>query len=160
MAPNAGSVTAPEAPGRHFGEHARLSYAKVSEFQRRGLVHFHGAVRVDGPNGPADPCPAVIDQHALGDAIRYAARTATVTTIRPDGTPLVLRWGVQLDLRPITTAVAGQLEDEHGQISDTALAGYIAKYATKPPEPPKDPTGPSATGTTSSSSTSPNTTGA
>ena len=35
------------------------------------------------------------------------------------------------DLRPITAATASQLEDDTGQISGTALAGYIAKYATK-----------------------------
>jgi hypothetical protein len=119
------------APGRCFSDHARLSYAKVAEFQRRGLVHFHAAVRVDGPDGPVDPCPSGINHATLGDAIRHAAQTATVTAVRPDGTPLVLRWGVQIDLRPITATAAGQLEDERGQISEIALAGYIAKYATK-----------------------------
>jgi hypothetical protein len=43
----------------------------------------------------------------------------------------VLGWGAQLDLRPITPAVAPQLENEAGEITDAALAGYIAKYATK-----------------------------
>ena len=118
-------------PGRAFREHARLSYAKVAEYQLRGLVHFHAAIRADGPDGPADPPPAGITQEALADAIRHAARAAAITTRRPDGTPLVLGWGIQLDLRPITATVAGQLEDGAGQISDAALAGYIAKYATK-----------------------------
>jgi hypothetical protein len=39
--------------------------------------------------------------------------------------------GAQLDLRPVASTAAAQLEDETGQISDAALAGYIAKYATK-----------------------------
>lgn len=30
--------------------HARLEYAKVAEFQSRGLVHFHALVRIDGPD--------------------------------------------------------------------------------------------------------------
>jgi hypothetical protein len=62
---------------------------------------------------------------------RYHPIRATLTTTRPDGTPLVLGWGAQLDLRPVTTSAARHLEDEHGQITDAALAGYIAKYATK-----------------------------
>lgn len=32
----------------------RLSYAKVAEYQARGLVHFHAVIRLDGPEGPAD----------------------------------------------------------------------------------------------------------
>ena len=39
---------------------------------------------------PPTPCDA---------AIRDAARAAVLTTTRPDGTPLVLGWGAQLDLR-------------------------------------------------------------
>jgi hypothetical protein len=40
---------------RKFLQHARLSYAKVAEYQRRGLVHFHAVIRLDGPDGPSDP---------------------------------------------------------------------------------------------------------
>nr|WP_311132036.1 replication initiator [Nonomuraea gerenzanensis] len=32
----------------------RLSYAKVAEYQARGLVHFHAVIRLDGPDGPTD----------------------------------------------------------------------------------------------------------
>ena len=114
-----------------FRDHARLSYAKVAEYQRRGLVHFHAIIRLDGPDGPSDPCPPGLDTSALDAAIWHAATTATINTTRPDGTPLVLRWGTQLEVRPITAAAANQLEDDAGQLSDAALAGYIAKYATK-----------------------------
>jgi hypothetical protein len=51
--------------------------------------------------------------------------------IRPDGQTLTLRWGAQLDLRPIAPGALRQLEDDSGEITDIALAGYIAKYATK-----------------------------
>jgi hypothetical protein len=44
---------------------------------------------------------------------------------------LVLGWGTQLDLREVSAAARQQIEDEDGEITDTALAGYIAKYATK-----------------------------
>jgi hypothetical protein len=116
---------------RDFRDHARLSYAKVAEYQRRGLVHFHAVLRLDGPEGAADPAPAGLGTVELRAAVVHAARTATITTARPDGTPLVLGWGTQLDLRPVTPAAARQVESEDGEITDTALAGYIAKYATK-----------------------------
>jgi hypothetical protein len=116
---------------RKFRDHARLSYAKVAEYQRRGLVHFHAVVRLDGPEGPADPCPPRLDQHTLRDAITRAATAAVLTVDRPDGTPLTLEWGTQLDLRPVTPSAARQVETDDGEMTDTALAGYIAKYATK-----------------------------
>jgi hypothetical protein len=43
----------------------------------------------------------------------------------------VLGWGAQLDLRPITPTATAQLENTDGEFTDAALAGYIAKYATK-----------------------------
>jgi hypothetical protein len=116
---------------RDFPQHARLSYAKVAEYQRRGLVHFHAVIRLDGPDGPTDPPPSGLTHDALHEAIRTAARAAQLTTTRPDRTELTLGWGAQLDLRPITTSARGQLENERGDITDAALAGYIAKYATK-----------------------------
>jgi replication initiator protein RepSA len=94
-------------------------------------VHFHAVIRLDGPDGPADPPPAGLDQAALRIAITAAARAATLTVHRPDGSPLVLGWGTQLDLREVTAAARAQIEDDAGEISDAALAGYIAKYATK-----------------------------
>lgn len=117
-------------PGWRFREHARLSYAKVAEYQRRGLVHFHAAVRLDGPEGPADPAPPGLDHDTLRGAVHEAARAVALEVRRPDGTPLVLGWGTQLDVRRIT-APDRAVTDEHGEITDASLAGYIAKYATK-----------------------------
>ena len=114
---------------RDFTAEARLSYGKVAEYQRRGLVHFHAILRVDGPAGPADPAPAWATPELLDHAVRAAAAAVTVTTHRPDGAPLVLGWGGQVDIRPIRPTDA--VEDEHGEITDQHLAGYIAKYATK-----------------------------
>jgi hypothetical protein len=117
--------------GAEFREHARLSYAKVAEYQRRGLVHFHAVIRLDGPDGPSDPPPAELDLAALRAGITAAARAATLTVTRPDGATVVLGWGEQLDLREVTAAARQQIEDDDGEITDTALAGYVAKYATK-----------------------------
>ena len=116
---------------REFRDHARLSYAKVAEYQRRGLVHFHAIIRLDGPDGPADPAPAGLDHTTLRAAITRAATAAVLTVARPDGTALDLAWGAQLDLRAVTPSTAGQVENDQGEMTDAALAGYIAKYATK-----------------------------
>ena len=116
---------------RDFPDHARLSFAKVAEYQRRGLVHFHAVIRLDGPDGPTDAPPPGLTHDALRTAIITAACNAQLTSARPDGTSLVLGWGAQLDLRPVTATAVGQLENRDGEITDAALAGYIAKYATK-----------------------------
>jgi hypothetical protein len=36
----------------------RVSYAKVAEYQRRGVFHFHAVIRLDGPAGPTTTPPA------------------------------------------------------------------------------------------------------
>ncbi len=116
---------------RDFRDHARLSYAKVAEYQRRGLVHFHAVVRLDGPDGPWTAPPAGITADALHAAIRDAAHDVSLTVDRPDGTRQVLAWGTQVDIRPITSTTAAALENDAGEITDSALASYVAKYATK-----------------------------
>ncbi|MEJ3652541.1 replication initiator [Actinomycetes bacterium KLBMP 9759] len=118
-------------PARLFPQWARLSYAKVAEYQRRGLVHFHAVLRVDGPGGPADRTPRAITPDLLRDAVQIAARAVRITVDRPDGTVLELHWGDQLDLRHITPTAAQDVEEPGGRISDAKLAGYVAKYATK-----------------------------
>ncbi|GAA4705874.1 hypothetical protein GCM10023215_52430 [Pseudonocardia yuanmonensis] len=129
--------------GRGFAQVARLSYAKVAEYQRRGLVHFHAALRLDGPDGPTDPPPAGIDGESLRGAIQEATTATALDVERPDGTTLRLRWGAQLDLREITPTAHDAVTDDTGEITDSRLAGYIAKYATKAPVRPRViPTGP------------------
>lgn len=108
---------------------ARLGYAKIAEYQARGLVHFHAVIRIDGPGGPADRPPAWADTQQLERAIRTAARTATVKTADPHrpGRRLNLRWGGQLDVRPVHLSGS----DNNDVLEDAKVAGYIAKYATK-----------------------------
>ncbi|WP_156755003.1 replication initiator [Actinokineospora pegani] len=113
---------------RDFRDHARVSYGKVAEYQRRGLVHFHAVVRIDGPDGPDKRPPSWATRDLLDAAVRVAASLTEVNTARPDGAVLVLRWGKQVDVRPV---VAEDVEDTEGQISEAKLAGYVAKYATK-----------------------------
>jgi hypothetical protein len=100
-----------------------VSFAKVAEYQRRGVVHFHAVIRFDGPDGPTLPPPGWATAEVLDKTVRHAAQAVTVTS--PDSEPLparVLTWGEQVDIRPITTT---------GELTDQAGAGYIVKYATK-----------------------------
>jgi len=111
---------------RELREHLVISFAKVAEYQRRGVVHFHAIIRADGPDGPTSPPPAWATGHLLTEAIRYAAGAVTVGTPPDDSEPgRVLRWGEQIDVRPVTA---------DGELTDQAVAGYVAKYATKAAE--------------------------
>ena len=112
--------------GKAFAAQARLSYAKVAEYQRRGVVHFHAIVRLDGPAGPSAAPPAWATLGLLTDAIGQAARTVQVRTPAAPRIPSrTLTWGGQLDIRPVMSA---------GELTDNTVAGYVAKYATKAAE--------------------------
>lgn len=100
----------------------RIAYAKVAEYQRRGSVHFHAVMRFDGPT-PATPPPAWATLPLLIQTIRTATRRVHLTV---PGLDTILRFGAQLDVRPI-------LPGHHGDdLTERAVASYIAKYVTKP----------------------------
>jgi hypothetical protein len=107
----------------------RLSYAKVAEYQRRGLIHFHAVVRIDGPEGPdGPPSPAEVTDDVLTAVIQAAAASVVVRT--PDSPAVGVReltWGDQVDVEPIATSESTSEDGWH----DRRVAGYVAKYATK-----------------------------
>ena len=106
---------------------ARLSFAKVAEFQRRGVVHFHAIIRLDGPAGPGDPLPAVsVDR--LACLIRAAAAGVELEVARSDQSCLTLCFGEQAEIRPLSAFRDGEAIDPE------AVAAYISKYATKATE--------------------------
>ncbi|CCK28649.1 Replication initiator protein [Streptomyces davaonensis JCM 4913] len=112
---------------RAFRHHARLSFAKVAEYQKRGAVHFHAVIRLDGPEGGDTTPPPWASAELLSDAIRAAATAARVDGPEIDGRTHHFAFGRQLDVRPIRSA-----DFDHGQeLTDRAVAAYIAKYATK-----------------------------
>ncbi|TDC05749.1 replication initiation protein [Streptomyces sp. 8K308] len=112
---------------RAFAQHARVSFAKVAEYQKRGAVHFHAVIRLDGPEGGPSTPPHWATAELLTDAIRAAATAATVNGPVFDGRAHTFRFGRQLDVRAIRSA-----DLDHGQeLTEQAVAGYIAKYATK-----------------------------
>ncbi|WP_406051536.1 replication initiator [Kribbella sp. NBC_00889] len=115
---------------KKHGASVKLSYGKVAEMQARGVAHFHALMRLDGVN-PLDPtvieppaCAATFGM--LADAVRRAATSTRFRSLphpdNPDG--WLIEWGTQLDVRPVRQAV-------DGAITETAVAGYLAKYATK-----------------------------
>ncbi|MEV0225863.1 replication initiator [Streptomyces sp. NPDC050704] len=107
-----------------FPDHARLSFARVAEYQRRAAVHVHAIVRLDGPNGPTDEPPAWGTVERLADAARASARRVLVRTpYSPAVGELALHWGDQIDTRPLHADGDGP--------DDDAVAAYVAKYVTK-----------------------------
>jgi len=97
---------------------ARLSFVKVVEYQRRGVVHVHAVIRLDGPDGACSPAPPELQLQQLLLAIRSAVSRAQAPIA---GGETIARWGRQIDLRPLP-------EEETVK---RAIAAYLAKYATK-----------------------------
>jgi hypothetical protein len=72
----------------------RVSFAKVAEYQRRAVVHFHAIIRLDGPAGPSTTPPAWATLDLLTAAIAQAADAVHLET--PVATGLrarTLAWG-------------------------------------------------------------------
>jgi hypothetical protein len=114
-------------PQSRIGDHLRLSFAKVAEYQKRGAVHFHAVIRLDGPDGPDTPPPGWATAAVLADAVRGAVDTTEVPLpYLPALGELVVRWGSQIDVHTIRAAVDGG-----GPITDQAVAAYVAKYVAK-----------------------------
>ena len=121
------------AHARELGTPARLSFAKVAEMQTRGVAHFHALVRLDGlhPDDPDTvvPAPDGLGYHQLVDALTHAVRTTRFRTPphpdNPDGWPI--QWGRELRILPVRLSTKGE-------ITETQVAGYLAKYATKATE--------------------------
>jgi replication initiator protein RepSA len=106
-------------------ELVRVSYVKVAEFQRRGVVHFHTLWRLDAPPGDElAPPPDEFDAELLADAITAALPKATVPAEAADAEPY--GWGRQHDVRALDVGADAQ--------EAARVAGYIAKYATKSTE--------------------------
>jgi hypothetical protein len=88
-----------------------------------------GSDGLDGTVGTVVAPPAWATVELLTAAIRHA--TSAVRVPSPLGLGLdPVGWGDQLDIHPITAGVLAQTSEA----SDTRVAGYLAKYATKATE--------------------------
>jgi hypothetical protein len=112
---------------KQFSQRCGVSFVKVAEFQRRGVVHFHALIRLDGPGTDYQPPQVNVDGAGLAEAIRQATTHVRLTVEMPEGPELVLRFGTQVDTQTVNSGPTGQLTPEHA-------ARYIAKYATKSAE--------------------------
>jgi hypothetical protein len=120
-------------PAVRLGEVATVQYAKVAEYQLRGVVHFHALVRLDGPrtvDGFAAASP-LIDADMLAEVVRQAAASVrlTVPGVDVDDPPRVLTFGRQIDTRPVRAS--RRTDDPARTLTPGQVAGYLAKYATK-----------------------------
>ncbi|GAA2722048.1 replication initiator [Cellulomonas aerilata] len=109
---------------------ASVQFAKVAEFQARGLVHFHALVRLDGPGGAGSRAP--LDGGTLADLIREAAGSVSFVAPPVDGADVSRRlaFGAQLDARTVRTGLPAD-DDDDDSLRAEQVAGYLAKYATK-----------------------------
>ncbi|GAB6901381.1 replication initiator [Kineosporia succinea] len=124
----------PRHLARHSGvavalvrESLRLSYVKVVEFQRRGLVHLHAVIRLDGRTESLSellPAPTWATAPALKEAVQSAAGAVRITQDAGPAGSWSLRWGPQVDVRDIGEHL------ERGE-SIAKIAAYVAKYASK-----------------------------
>jgi hypothetical protein len=116
----------------------RISFAKVAEYQKRGVVHFHAVIRLDAAiacscPGCVQPPPEEFTAALLEEAVEDAAATVAVACPAVDqdqAVTLTARWGEQLHVRHITRD-DGQ---DDKQLLAEQVAGYVAKYATKSTE--------------------------
>ncbi|NLT56602.1 MAG: plasmid replication initiator protein [Actinomycetales bacterium] len=118
----------------------RLSYIKIVEYQRRGLVHVHAVIRVDSPTAPGAPIrpgPVWVTADLLTHAITAAAQAVRVHVDGGIAGSWTLCWGQQLDVQELTPANAmadgtdTMPEADAGGATAQSVAAYVAKYATK-----------------------------
>ncbi|MFC8356614.1 replication initiator [Streptomyces cyaneofuscatus] len=110
---------------RAFRQYARVSFAKVAEYQKRGAVHFHAVIRIDGPEGGDTPPPAWATAEPLIDAIGAAAAHVRVDGPVIDGRAHTFTFGRQLDVRTIRSADF----DGDQELTERAVASYATKGA-------------------------------
>ncbi len=101
-----------------FSTLVRISYVKVIEFQRRGLIHLHLVIRADDAENRELPPPISVTTENLELAFRLAASRVKVPVDFGEEKSVIV-WGEQIDTRAIDPG------------STKAVANYLAKYATK-----------------------------
>ena len=109
-------------PERELKELVRLSYLKVAELQRRGVVHLHVIVRADSATDELAPPAIPLPTSLLGEALIRAVRAVSLER-QVAGRILHLSFGEQVMVEAL----------EPGAVK--AIAGYLANYAESPVMP-------------------------
>lgn len=120
-----------------------MQYAKVAEYQRRGLVRFHALIRFDGPRTPEGfgPAPAHLTADLLARLVHDAAATVTYTapSVHSDDPIRVLAFGTQVDARPVRAS--RRTDDPSTALTLNRSPGTWPSTPPKPPPtPPMPPT--------------------
>lgn len=93
---------------KSFNERVCVSFAKVAEYQARGVVHYHAVIRLDGRTAnPGDwpPPPVWATLPMLEAAIQSAAAAVSLDVpVASLDRVFTLRFGRQVDVQPITAA--------------------------------------------------------
>ena len=90
------------------------------------MIHFHAIIRLDGPAGPTTAAPAWATLDILTVSIAQAASAVHLDLPAVIGLPArTAHFGREHDIRPIAA---------NGDMTDTKVAAYVAKYATKAAE--------------------------
>jgi hypothetical protein len=109
---------------REFRKHVRVAYAKVAEFQARGLVHFHAIIRLDDAEDRAMAPGVAITGDELAAAIGEASRRASFNGHAGGGDVVEVRFGER-----VHTRVLDGVDGEAG--GSGQVAAYVAKYSCK-----------------------------
>ncbi|WP_307874070.1 MULTISPECIES: replication initiator [unclassified Frankia] len=119
----------------------RVSFVKVAEMQRRGLVHLHLVIRVDGRTADGDrtAAPGWASGDLVADCLRAVVASVGVDVPDPASVALLdasgalpvqasadgrwsVGWGAQVDIRRIRLG---------GEMDAVKVGNYLAKYLTK-----------------------------
>lgn len=118
---------------KQLPDYATLQYAKVAEYQMRGLIHFHTLIRLDGPKTDTGfaAAPDWLTGDLVSDLVEEAAAAVRFTAppVFEVDLPRVLAFGAQVDTRPVRTG--GRTDDPEHALTAEQVAGYLAKYSTK-----------------------------
>jgi hypothetical protein len=120
---------------KHLRSVCTVRYVKVAEYQARGVVHFHAVIRLDAGSRAGESYmqpPLWFTADRLRQAIESAAAAVRVpvdTHANPTWPGLVLRFGTQVDVKPLRHG--DELPGTGRKLSVQAVGNYIAKYATK-----------------------------
>jgi hypothetical protein len=109
----------------------RPRFVKVTEYQARGVVHYHAVIRLDANIKDGYQPPGTLwTADLLKKAVELAAAQAWVLfRVGTTNRAIRLRFGPQIDVRIVRA-------DTAHAVSREAVANYIAKYATKVSEVP------------------------
>ena len=119
-----------------------MQYAKVGEYQRRGLIHFHALIRLDGPRpttGSPPPPTGSTPPPCAPWSRRLRRRSVHRAALFDDDVPRVLAFGVQVDVRVVRSTTAPTTRP--GAVRRSRSPGtWRSTRPSPPPTPPRTPT--------------------